>query len=82
MFGFLRKAFRPIASIGQKIGELFRIGRKAEPMGVFREKVLVDNIPFNYMNIPKAVPSQEVRGVAGGFYGNNTSMLNQFKYPN
>ena len=82
MFGFLRKVLRPFASIGEKIGEIFSIGRKAKPMGVFREKVLVDNVPFNYMNIPKSVPSQEVRGMAGGFYGDNTSMLNQFKYPN
>jgi hypothetical protein len=29
MFGFLKSMFRPIASIGEKIGELMSIGRKS-----------------------------------------------------
>ena len=30
MFGFFRRAFRPMARIGEKMSEIFSIGRKAE----------------------------------------------------
>jgi hypothetical protein len=54
MFSFIRRALRPIASIGQKIGEIFRIGRKAEaPMGVIKESVLVNKVPIKFNNITK-----------------------------
>jgi len=40
MFGFIRRVFRPIASIGSKMGEIFSIGRKARPLGAIREPVV------------------------------------------
>lgn len=70
MFSFIRRAFRPIASIGEKLGEIFRIGRKAEPMGVFREKVLIESgsKPFSYTNIPKFHQGGGSTGLPKGEY--------------
>tara|TARA_Y100001937_G_scaffold128008_2_gene202053 strand:- start:632 stop:871 length:240 start_codon:yes stop_codon:yes gene_type:complete len=52
MFGFFRRAFRPFASIGEKVSEIFNIGRKGvrsvEPVVEMRmpKSTLVMNDPL------------------------------------
>jgi hypothetical protein len=78
MFGFIRRAFRPIASIGQKIGSIFKIGSKGEII-----KDLRNTMPFEEIvgGLRNRVPNTEVMGMGGEFYGDMNSMLKGYKYP-
>jgi hypothetical protein len=53
MFSFIRRVFRPIGYIGQKLKNMFRIGRKAE---VVREVRNVENIIPDAVRIPNYSP--------------------------
>jgi hypothetical protein len=44
MIGFIRKGFRPFLSIGQKIGRIFKIGRKAELVSDMRNLEAFENL--------------------------------------
>jgi hypothetical protein len=65
MFGFIRRVFRPIASIGSKMGEIFSIGRKARPLGVVSEPVVEGGRFINVMGGGKS----DVLTKGGGFVG-------------
>ena len=49
MFGFIRRIFRPVASIGQKLGEIFSIGRKSNAVRVMREPIIEGE---KFMKVP------------------------------
>lgn len=76
MFGFIRRIFRPVASIGQKLGEVFSIGRKSNAVRVLREPVIEgERVMRNekFMKVPlfeggKLRPFDEM-GRDGGFRG-------------
>lgn len=80
MFGFFRKAFRPFASIGEKIGEVLSIGRKSRLGSDIRNLEAFENLAPS--GLRSRFPQTEIRSAEGAFYGNMDSYLNQFKYPN
>jgi len=68
MFSFLRRAFRPFASIGQKIGSMFNIGRKAAApvsVGIVKEPVI-----GRFIDVPKFV-----RGPRGDSFLTNSDYM-------
>ena len=75
MFGFFKSAFRPFASIGQKIGNMLGIGRKiARPVGVVIEPL------EDFVRVRKGGLSA-FQSEAGKFYGSAGGALSDFKYP-
>ena len=79
MFSFIRRALRPIAMIGEKVGNIFKIGRKAEVIKDVRNTEPFLNLAGEGLRFRP--PPPEVRGMDGGFYGDMNSMLRGFKYP-
>ena len=81
MFGFFRSAMRPFASLGNKMGEFFGIGRKmARATSDLRNLEAFEDLAPS--GLRSRFPTPEIRSAEGGFYGNMDSYLNQFKYPN
>lgn len=80
MFAFIRRAFRPIAMIGEKLGEVFKIGSKAG-RGISDIRNTEPFLNLAGEGLRYRPPPQELMGVGGGFYGDMTSMLKSFKYP-
>ena len=79
MLGFIRKAWRPFASIGEKIGSVFRIGNKAEVVSDMRNVEGFENLAPSGLRFRQ--PKGEIMGEGGGFYGDMNSMLKSYKYP-
>ena len=80
MLGFIRRAFRPIAMIGEKIGNVFKIGRKAEVINDIRNVERFENLAPAGLRTRKMPPS-DIMTPEGAFYGNMDSYLSGFKYP-
>jgi hypothetical protein len=76
MFGFIRRVFRPIASIGEKVKSIFNIGRKAEIVSDVRNTE-------RFLDITPArgrMPKGEVN-LGQGFYPDTNTALKNFNYP-
>tara|TARA_R110000744_G_scaffold29638_1_gene70576 strand:- start:541 stop:786 length:246 start_codon:yes stop_codon:yes gene_type:complete len=80
MIGFIRKGFRPFLSIGQKIGRIFKIGRKAELVSDMRNLEKFENLAPSGLRQRGEKPS-DMFGGNKGFYGNMDGYLQSFKYP-
>ena len=78
MFSFLRRAMRPIAMIGEKMGNVFKIGRKAEVIKDIRNVEKFENVMPLRM---RKTPPSDLMTPDGAFYGNMESYLGGFKYP-
>jgi hypothetical protein len=71
MFGFFRRAFRPFASIGEKMGEIFNIGRKARI-----EQVIEGGRPFTHIEGGYLKPASQFNPETKGFYGGLSEIVN------
>ena len=80
MFSFIRRAMRPIAMIGEKIGNIFKIGRKAEVIKDVRNIEPFENLAPTGLRMRKAPPSN-IQGLDGGFYGDMNSFMKTYQYP-
>ena len=74
MFGMLRNLARPIGLLGQKLSNLFSMGRKVRPAGVIIEKVIETGKPIGgFVNIVgSAGRGADVMNKAGGFVSAGT----------
>ena len=80
MFSFIRRAMRPIAMIGEKVGNIFKIGRKAEVISDIRNVEKFENLAPSGLRMRKKPPS-DLMTPDGAFYGNMDGYLSGFKYP-
>ena len=75
MFGFFRRAFRPFASIGEKMSEIFSIGRKAR-LGASVEPVIEGGKPFTHIEGGWLKPASQYDPATRGFYGGLGEIVN------
>jgi hypothetical protein len=80
MFGFIRRLNRPFGMIGEKLSEIFRIGKKTNTLSDIRNTERFADLAPSGLRFRQ--PPQEIRGMDGGFYGDMNSMLKSYKYPN
>jgi hypothetical protein len=79
MFGFIRKAFRPIARIGEKMSEIFSIGRKSHLGSDIKNLEAFEDLAPS--GLRSRFPKGEIRTPEGGFYGDMNSYLKSNPYP-
>jgi len=79
MFGFIRRVARPFGMLGEKIAEVFNIGKKANAVSDLRNVETFENLAPSGLRFRK--PPQEIMGEGGAFYGDMNSMLKSYKYP-
>jgi hypothetical protein len=80
MLGFIRRAWRPIASIGEKISNIFKIGRKAEVISDLRNIEKFENLAPAGLRV-RSNPPSDVLAPRGDFYGNMDGYLKSYRYP-
>ena len=80
MFGFIRKAFRPIGYLGQKLKSVFSLGRKFSGVRDVRNSAgFVNWAPEGLRFRPQG---QEVMlGQGQAFFPDYTQAVKQYKYP-
>jgi|TARA_R100000479_G_C6331208_1_gene181554 hypothetical protein len=78
MFGMLRNLARPIGLLGQKLSNLFSIGRKVRPAGVIIEKVIDTGKPIGGF-VKVAGEGADVMNKAGGFVSAGTAAAEAVK---
>ena len=79
MLGFIRKAFRPISSIGRKMSSMFKIGSKGEVISDARNLAKFEDIAPLRM---RKTPPSDLMTPDGAFYGSMEGYLKGYKYPN
>tara|TARA_R110000850_G_scaffold167815_1_gene292874 strand:- start:121 stop:453 length:333 start_codon:yes stop_codon:yes gene_type:complete len=74
MFGFIRRLARPFGMIGEKLSQIFRLGKKTnKPMGVVREVVIESGKPIGgFLKMSnKEGRIADTMNSAGAFVGGN-----------
>jgi hypothetical protein len=79
MFGFIRKAFRPMARIGEKMSEIFSIGRKSHLGSDIKNIEAFEDIAPS--GLRSRFPKGEVRGPDGAYYADMDAYLKSNPYP-
>jgi hypothetical protein len=83
MFGFIRRLARPFGMLGEKLSQVFRLGKKTnKPMGVVREVVIESGKPiggFLKMSNKEGRIGDTINS-AGAFVGGNPMSSNIPRY--
>ena len=81
MFSMIKNFGRPFMVIGRKFNQIFRLGRKAEPVvSDIRNLQQFENLAPSGLRQRSEKPS-DIYGPNKEFYGNMAGYLNAFKYP-
>jgi len=80
MLGFIRKAFRPIGYLGQKLKSVFSLGRKFAGVKDVRNSAgFVNLAPEGLRFRPQG--QEVILGRGQGFFPNYSEAVKQYKYP-
>jgi hypothetical protein len=80
MFGMLRNLARPFLGMGRKLGNIFRLGRKASPI-VQDARNVMEFVDLAPPQLRSRTPVGNVN-LGQGFYSTMTDALSNYKYPN
>ena len=81
MFGMFKRVGRPFMALGRKFNQIFRIGRKSEPVvSDIRNFEKFENLAPSGLRQRTTKPS-DMLGSDGGFYNNMAGYLSSFQYP-